>query len=41
MFIFLDTGTTGTGPGDRLCQIAFKTGGIQHDSTGIPGVAAE
>ena len=26
MFIFLDTETTGTGPGDRLCQIAFKTG---------------
>jgi DNA polymerase III epsilon subunit-like protein len=24
MFIFLDTETTGTGPGDRLCQIAFK-----------------
>jgi DNA polymerase-3 subunit epsilon len=26
MFIFLDTETTGTGPDDRLCQIAFKTG---------------
>lgn len=25
MFIFLDTETTGTGPDDRLCQIAFKT----------------
>ena len=25
MFIFLDTETTGTGPADRLCQIAFKT----------------
>jgi len=24
MFIFLDTETTGTGPQDRLCQIAFK-----------------
>jgi len=24
MFIFLDTETTGTGPADRLCQIAFK-----------------
>jgi DNA polymerase III epsilon subunit-like protein len=24
MFIFLDTETTGTGPNDRLCQIAFK-----------------
>jgi len=27
MFIFLDTETTGTGPEDRLCQIAFKTEG--------------
>jgi len=25
MFIFLDTETTGTGPEDRLCQVAFKT----------------
>jgi DNA polymerase III epsilon subunit-like protein len=25
MFIYLDTETTGTGPDDRLCQIAFKT----------------
>jgi hypothetical protein len=25
MFIFLDTGTTGTFTDDRLCQIAFKT----------------
>jgi len=25
MFIFIDTETTGTGPADRLCQIAFKT----------------
>ena len=24
MFIFLDTETTGAGPSDRLCQIAFK-----------------
>ena len=24
MFIFLDTETTGAGPNDRLCQIAFK-----------------
>jgi len=24
MYIFLDTETTGTGPDDRLCQIAFK-----------------
>ena len=25
MFIFLDTETTGNGPKDRLCQLAFKT----------------
>ena len=25
MFIFFDTGTTGNGSADRLCQIAFKT----------------
>ena len=25
MFIFLDTETTGNGPDDRLCQIAFKS----------------
>ena len=25
MFIFLDTETTGNGPADRLCQIAFKS----------------
>ena len=27
MFIFLDTETTGNGPDDRLCQIAFKPEG--------------
>ena len=27
MFIFLDTETTGNGPADRLCQIAFKSEG--------------
>ncbi len=25
MFIFLDTETTGTGPDNRTCQIAFKS----------------
>jgi exodeoxyribonuclease X len=25
MFIYLDTETTGNGPADRLCQIAFKS----------------
>ena len=29
MFIFLDTETTGNGPDDRLCQIAFKPEGGQ------------
>jgi len=29
MFIFLDTETTGNGPEDRLCQIAFKPEGGQ------------
>jgi DNA polymerase III epsilon subunit-like protein len=24
MFVFVDTETTGNGPDDRLCQIAFK-----------------
>ena len=24
MYIYLDTETVGTGPDDRLCQIAFK-----------------
>lgn len=24
MYIYLDTETTGAGPDDRLCQIAFK-----------------
>jgi DNA polymerase III epsilon subunit-like protein len=24
MFIFLDTETTGNGPADRLCQLAYK-----------------
>jgi exodeoxyribonuclease X len=27
MFIFLDTETTGIGRADRICQLAFKTGG--------------
>jgi DNA polymerase III epsilon subunit-like protein len=26
MYVFIDTETTGTGPEDRLCQIAFKAG---------------
>jgi hypothetical protein len=28
MFIFLDAETTGTGPDDKLCQIAFKAEGV-------------
>ena len=38
MYIFLDTETTGTGPDDRLCQIAFKTGkGLVVDELFNPG----
>jgi len=39
MFIFLDTETTGTGPKDRLCQIAFKLeGGPAVCETFNPGM---
>ncbi len=38
MYIFLDTETTGTGPDDRLCQIAFKTDkGLLVDELFNPG----
>lgn len=38
MYIFLDTETTGTGPEDRLCQIAFKTEeGLLVDELFNPG----
>ena len=29
--IFLDTETTGTGPGDRLCQVAYSFAGSEHE----------
>ena len=39
MFIFLDTETTGNGPADRLCQIAFKTeGGLTVNELFNPGM---
>ena len=39
MFIFLDTETTGTGPADRLCQIAFKLkGGYAVNELCNPGM---
>jgi DNA polymerase III epsilon subunit-like protein len=39
MFIFLDTETTGSGPTDRLCQIAFKTeGGLTVNELFNPGM---
>ena len=39
MFIFLDAETTGTGPNDRLCQIAFKPeGGPAVCETFNPGM---
>ena len=38
MYIFLDTETTGTGPDDRLCQIAYKTEkGVLVDELFNPG----
>ena len=38
MYIFLDTETTGTGPDDRLCQIAYKTEkGLLVDELFNPG----
>ena len=39
MFIFLDTETTGAGPADRLCQIAFKLkGGYAVNELCNPGM---
>jgi exodeoxyribonuclease X len=39
MFIYLDTETTGSGPSDRLCQIAFKTDtDITIDELFNPGI---
>jgi len=39
MFIFLDTETTGNGPADRLCQIAFKIkGGYAVNELFNPGM---
>jgi exodeoxyribonuclease X len=39
MFIFLDTETTGAGPEDRLCQIAFKAeDGKPIDALFNPGI---
>jgi DNA polymerase III epsilon subunit-like protein len=39
MFIFLDTETTGNGPADRLCQIAFKIkGGYTVNELFNPGM---
>ena len=39
MFIYLDTETTGTGPADRLCQIAFKIkGGYTVNELFNPGM---
>jgi exodeoxyribonuclease X len=39
MFLFLDTETTGNGPADRLCQIAFKTDeGLTVNELFNPGV---
>ena len=40
MFIFLDTETTGNGPADRICQIAFKTeDGLTVNKLFNPGIS--
>lgn len=36
--IFLDAETTGKGPEDRLCQVAFKYGGEEHEALFKPPV---
>ena len=38
MFIYLDTETTGTGPADRICQIAFKIKGGYNMVYNIYGI---
>ncbi|MFZ2226776.1 MAG: exonuclease domain-containing protein [Candidatus Moraniibacteriota bacterium] len=39
--IFLDTETTGTGPNDRLCQVAYKFQGQEFDELFRPPVPIE
>jgi DNA polymerase III epsilon subunit-like protein len=38
MFIFLDTETTGTGPEDRLCQIAFNCSSLTHEEADFSSI---
>ena len=39
--IFLDTETTGTGPNDRLCQVAYKFQGQEFEALFCPPVPIE
>lgn len=39
--LFLDTETTGTGPQDRLCQVAYKFGGQEFDELFKPPLPIE
>lgn len=39
--VFLDTETTGTGPKDRLCQVAYKFNGVEFESFFKPPIPIE
>lgn len=39
--VFLDTETTGTGPNGRLCQVAYKFAGQEHEALFKPPVPIE
>jgi exodeoxyribonuclease X len=39
--VFFDTETTGLGPEARLCQLAYKINGVEHESLFKPPVAIE
>ena len=39
--VFLDTETTGTGPNDRLCQVAYKFQGREHEALFCPPLPIE
>ena len=39
--VFLDTETTGTGPNDRLCQVAFSFQGKENEALFLPPVPIE
>lgn len=39
--VFLDTETTGTGPNDRLCQVAYKFKGCEYEALFCPPLPIE